>query len=230
MIRDEATQELMFDLNDEGDCREAFAALRDTPIGQKYVSEYFTEENSDSDASKILRAVSIIFNIDPEDAHTSINQLAAALEKVILSGKIRPVNRQQAAPLPVPVAVDTTPKLTGSQQAWKSFREWSDAHSSSECKLRARSDEAYGKFYRTNLVREFAEQPVGDAVEAAGGSQVSRSTQISGPLVEFARLYEKEPVQNLKPKGGMVSLDGRQLTWAQFNEQLEAAIAAGVIR
>lgn len=52
--------------------------------------------------------------------------------------------------------------LTGSQKAWSEYRQWSETHSSNECRARARTDAGYAAFMRKNLEREFVVE-VGDA-------------------------------------------------------------------
>lgn len=235
MKRNEETQEILFDLNEESDCADVFQSLlAETAIGRRYVADFYDGNGDGSEDSadrrKVLRAVDTLFN--HEDNHYTLAQLAKAFETVIKSGQIRPRAEEEDEVLEEPV-VDTTPRgkdgkpLTGSQIAWREFGEWSAAHTSSECKARANSDEAYGKFYRTNLTREFAEQPVGDAVQPAG--QVARSTQATQQLVQFVKDYHREPSVNLKPKGGFVSLAGEQLSWTLFQETLNKAAAAGLL-
>jgi hypothetical protein len=232
MKRDEETQGILFDLNDEQECAEAFKSLyEETEIGQRYVSEFYDGDEGGKNQGKILRAANTLFALD--DAHATLAQLARALGTLIRSGAIRPLEEEEEDKILEAPVVDTTPRgrdgqpLTGSQIQWREYREWSEAHTSSECKAKAHSDEAYGKFYRTNLAREFAAEQVGDAVIPAG--RVARSTQATQQLVQFVKDYHKEPVANLKPRAGFVSLAGEQLLWNLYQEMLGKALAAGLL-
>jgi hypothetical protein len=232
MKRNEETQEILFDLNDDQECSEALKSLyEETEIGQRYISEFYDGDEDGKNQRKILRATDTLFILD--NAHASVSQLAIALKTVLKSGSIRPVEEPEEDVLESPV-VDSTPRgkdgkaLTGSQLVWREYREWSETHSSGECKARARSgDQAYADFYRLNLAREFAAEPVGDAVTPAG--QVARTTQATNQLVQFVKDYHKEPVTNLRPLGGFVKLAGEQLPWNMYQEMLNKAAAAGLL-
>ncbi len=220
--------EILYDLDSAEDWTEAFKDLLDTPVGQEYTA-ISDPETLKSDKNKILIAVATLNNrTDETGYHASMAQIVQALEKLMIRWRILRT-AQETTPLPVPTAPTVeTPRLTGSQQAWKEFREWSESHSSSECRLRARSDEAYQKFFHKNLEREFAETPVADGVVPVG--ETSRGSQaVTAEIREFARLFRLEPSANLKPKGGVVRLGGRELSWAHFNQQLEAAAAVGLL-
>ena len=219
--------EILYDLDSAEDWTEAFKDLLDTPIGQEYV-EISDPETLRSDKNKILVAVATLNNrTDETGYHASMAQIVQALEKLMIRWRILRT-AQEATPLPVPAAPTVeTPRLTGSQQAWHEFRVWSDSHSSSECKLRARSDEAYGNFYRKNLEREFGEQQVGDAVVPAG--QPSGRQAPTQELRDFARAYLVEKSENLRPKGGLVTLAGRQMSYTHLNTLVEQASAAGLL-
>jgi hypothetical protein len=223
--------EILFNLDDEGDCADAFKSLyEETAIGQRYIAEFYDGDKDGKNQRKILRAVDTLFSHD--DDHYTVAQLAKALETVIKSGQIRPLEEDEDDVLEAPV-VDLTPRdrngkpLNSAQLLWKSYREWSETHTSSECQARARGEEAYGKFYRTNLAREFAAEPVGDAVTPAG--TVTRTTQATPQLVQFVKDYNKEPATNLKPRGGFVLLAGEQLPWNLYQEMLSKASAAGLL-
>jgi hypothetical protein len=63
-----------------------------------------------------------------------------------------------------------------------------------------------------------------------GQVALPRTTQLSGRLVEFAKKYAVEPVANLRPRAGFVTLAGEQIPWAIFQKTLNEATEAGVIR
>jgi hypothetical protein len=223
--------EILFNLDDEGDCADAFKSLyEETAIGQRYIAEFYDGDKDGKNQRKILRAVDTLFSQD--DDHYTVAQLVKALETVIKSGQIRPVEEDEDDVLEAPV-VDLTPRdrngkpLNSAQLLWKSYREWSETHTSSECQARARSEEAYGKFYRTNLTREFAAEQVGDAVSPAG--QVAHTAQATPQLVQFVKDYNRETVTNLKPRAGFVTLAGEQIPWATYQDLLNKATAAHLL-
>ena len=225
MRRNDNTGIIEFDFDDAEDWKEAYAELLDTETGQRYLTEC---EVSDKDPGRILRAAMTLFHLDEENSWGTVEQLQTALSKLMLSGKIKPVETETVAALPVPTApVAETPRLTGSQQAWHEYRVWSDSHSSSECRLRARSDEGYGNFFRKNLEREFGAQQVGDAVIPAGQSSGRQAP--TQELRDFARSYLTERSENLRPKSGLITLAGRQLSYAYLNEMVEKCSQAGLL-
>jgi hypothetical protein len=226
--------EILFDLQDSEEWIDVLkSVVKETEIGQEYRRDYYVRENSQDDADKLVEAVSLLFS--REDGFATANQVAAALRALILSGKIQPKDKEEELPLGPPVE-DTTPRdkngkpLSSSQILWSEYRQWSESHSSNECKVRARSDEAYGSFYRKNLEREFAEEQVGDAVTPEGQAAPANFQALTVELREFARKYAKEPSNNLRPKGGLVILDGQQMSWTHFQDLMNRATAAGAIR
>jgi len=233
MLRDNEGQ-LLFKLGDTGELEQIFASMQETgsAVWRDYAENYYVDDREQEDVKKLVGAVRRLYRL--QDDHASPEQVEKVLAKLLLAREFEPHTPEVEEILEEPhTVVDTTPRdkngkpLTGSQLAWKSFREWSEAHSSSECKLRARSDDAYGDFYRKNLEREFAEQPVGDAVIPEG--QVTRTQAITQELRDFARQYTLEPSVNLKPKGGLITLGGRQMSWEHFQNLLNQATAAGAL-
>jgi len=91
-------------------------------------------------------------------------------------------------------------------------------------------DPKFRTFMATNLRREMQEQPVGDGVTPEGQVPEVRGSQPSLYLIEFARKYAKEPVANLRPRGGFVTLAGEQMPWANYQDLLTKATAVGAIR
>jgi hypothetical protein len=219
------------DLDDATETKDAIKELLQSEIGIDYKENYYTKESADDDFEKIVNAVHLLYS----DGDVTVPRMAAALKTLILGGQIRLSDPEVEDILEEP-GVDTTPRdkngkaLTQAQLDWKSFREWSESHSSVECKARARGDEAYGSFYRKNLEREFAAEQVGDAVTPEGQVTVARNTNPAQSLLDFARKYAKEPVANLRPKGGFITLDGEQMPWSTYQAWLTAATTAGAIR
>jgi hypothetical protein len=72
---------------------------------------------------------------------------------------------------------------------------------------RKQSDPSYAAYVRKALQAEMS-QEIDGAVTPAG--QPTTKVRVSQELTDFARKYNKEPIANLRPKGGFVTLDGEQ--------------------
>ena len=235
MQREENSGEILYDLDSAEDWTEAFKDLLDTPIGQEYTA-ISDPETLKSDKNKILIAVATLNNRSDETGYyASLAQIVQALEKLMIRWRILRT-AQEATPLPVPTApvADTTPRdrngnpLNASQLAWHEYRIWTDANNSNACRERARREpDGYGQFYHKNLEREFGAQQVGDAVVPAG--QSSRKQAPTQELRDFARSYLAERSENLRPKSGLITLAGRQLSYAYLNEMVEKCSQANLL-
>ena len=229
MVKQDAEGIFRFDAREDED--ECVAALREifntTDIGQDYVANYRIEESADADANLVLNAAVRVAG----GFQISVNDLAVALALLIETGQIRPKNFKAAVPFAEP-KIDTRPRdkngdvLSESQIRWREYRQWSETHTMDQCRARAKSDEGFGSFMHKNLTREFAAPGVLDAVTPIGQSQGAKRTP---ELLEFAKKFNKEKSENLRPKGGYVVLDGQQILHKDFVKTVDAAIAAGLI-
>jgi hypothetical protein len=234
MKRSEETGEILFNLQNDQEWIDALKSLfKETEIGQQYKSDYYVKENSQSDADQLLDAVEILFPL--EDNHASLNQLAAALRNLILSGAIQPKDKEEEELLEAP-QVDLTPRdrngkaLTQAQLDWSEMTRFANESTMDAIRQRKNIDPKFRTFMATNLRREMQEQPVGDGVTPEGQVPEARGSQPSLYLIEFARKYAKEPVANLRPRGGFVTLAGEQMPWANYQDLLTKATAVGAIR
>lgn len=229
-----SNSEILFDLQDEKELIDALKSLTtETAVGRKYKDECYTRELGNEHTEQILNAVDILF--PDNEGHATVNQLANALNTLILSGQIQPKEKEEEQPLEPPVE-DTRPRtkngdlMSPSQIKWSEFRQFADSASMAEINLRKRNDPEFATFVRKNMEREMTEQPVGDGVTPEGQVAVARNTQPAQSLIDFARKYAQEPVANLRPKGGFITLAGEQMTWPTYQAWLTAATAAGAIR
>jgi hypothetical protein len=210
----------------EGALKEVLAI---TEIGKKYRKEYFTKERGDEDAEKLVDAALAVAKDTTGQPLISRPILERALTLLIDSGELQPKNVAQSAQLEEPEE-DLRPRgrdgklLTDSQLKWQEYRTWSETANSSERKIRMNSDSGYATFVRKALQAEMS-QPIDGAVPVGPTSKA----RVSKDLVDFARKYHKEPIANLRPKGGFVTLEGEQIAWPAFNELMTKATAAGVI-
>lgn len=208
--------------------------MNDTETGKKAVLksiDFFSHKEGETFRDLLYDAIETLFVVENE--HISVRQAEAALRNLLLAGEIHSEDEEVEDDLLEEPVEDLTPRdrngapLNSSQLAWREFGEWSASHSSSECKLRARSDDAYGVFFRKQFEREFGATEVGDAVVPAG--QSSRSQAPTAELRDFARQYLVEKSDNLRPRNGLVTLAGRQMAYAHFNTLVEQASAAGLL-
>jgi hypothetical protein len=111
----------------------------------------------------------------------TLREAEAATKELFLAGDLQPKKK--------PVEQVPAPKqLSASQQAWSEFRQWSESHTSEQCKQRARSEKAFGDFYRKNLEREFGNTPVGDAVVNVNQKTPTKKS-IPADVAEYAARY-----------------------------------------
>jgi hypothetical protein len=118
-------------------------------------------------------------------------------------------------------------ELSSSQKAWQEYRIFSESHSVNECRNRARIDAGFQSFMHKNYEREFAEQPVADAVVPAGVP--TKKIKPTAELVEFAEKYKVEPTENLRPRGGAVKLAGALISYSTFQDLVDRAASAGLL-
>ncbi len=235
MQRNEKTQELLFDMSLKEERNDAFNTLfTETKEGQQYEELYRGDaDKTKHDRIAILTAVETLFDL--RDSNVSVNQLAVALRNLILSGQIQPKDKEVEEPLETPT-IDTTPRdkngkaLTESQLRYQEYRVWSEQASSAEVNMRKQSDPGYASYVRKALQAEMSSTQVGDGVTPEGQVTVARNTNPAQSLLDFASKYAKEPVANLKPKGGFITLAGEQMPWSTYQGWLTAATAAGAIR
>jgi hypothetical protein len=138
----------------------------------------------------------------------------------------------EVAPAIEPVVEPEVPRdkngnvLSASQLAWQSYREWSENHSSADCKARARTDAGYGTFYRKNLEREA--QGTESTQFKLAGQQPSKPNVagVSPELIAFAQEFKKTPMDRVRV---LRNPSLSPLTFEKYSQQLEAAIAAGLV-
>lgn len=219
---------MQFDANDAEDFGQGLDDVwMNTEIGREYIRSYHSDESFEQHFDLIRRTA-----IRVAGGNTSVTEdhTAHALYLLIQSGKIKPV-KAAAAPIEEPPA-DTRPRdkngklLSEAQIAWGEMTRWANEHSSDECRARARNDEAFQKFMQTRLRQEM-NVPIGDAVTPVG--YVEKPVAASLDVRQFAYDYAHEKSENLRPKGGFVTIAGKPMPYAEFKIRVDAAIAAGLI-
>jgi len=225
--QNEETQEIVFTPDETKEVVDALREIFTTGIGRTYKRSYYTEERGDEDLEKILRAAQLVTG----RSEVSARAMARGLELLIDSGELQPRDLTPAAPLEEPEERPTDKNgrpLTDGQIAWSEMRRFAETASMVEISKRKSTDPAFATFVRKNWERQLA-QPVGDAVVPAGETNLLPRHTPDQHLVEFARKFQSEPSQNLKPRNGLVILAGEQLPYSQFIDLVNKATAARLL-
>lgn len=163
----------------------------------------------------------ILEDAQAQTGHEDVNlkEFEASARRMWLIGDLKPKQK--------PVEQPPAPKpLTASQQAWSEYRIFSETHTSSECRARARVDAGYSNFVRKNLEREMNETGVGDAVVAIGTQAVRQDkTRVTQDLREFAQAYRLAPTSEVK----RLMSAATNPSFADYRAKLDAAIACGLL-
>jgi hypothetical protein len=68
------------------------------------------------------------------------------------------------------------------------------------------------------------------SVQQRAASAAERKAAADAEMKIFADHYTKERADNLRPRGGFVTLAGETIPWGEFQAKFNAAVAAGYIR
>ena len=215
----------------EQDDDEVASALKNifanTEVGRDFINNYNTNATGETNYTKILNA-SVAIAGGPMITE---GILLHAITLLIDSGEIRPKQVAPVATFDEP-EIDSRPRdkngklLSQAQISWGEMSRFAETASMADINRRKATDPQFASFVRTNLQREMA-QEVGDAVTPAGAPQ--NKARVSNELSQFALAYNREPIANLRPKGGFVTLAGEQLPWAAFQDLLSRATAANLV-
>jgi hypothetical protein len=220
--------EWVIDITDPSQLNDAIKELAEYSSGKKYFAEYYTEETSEEDLAKIIDHSKTLY----PGYDLTVKVMAGTLTQLMLAGEIkrRPDLQPQEPKEPV---VDTRPRgadgrfLTEQQIAEQEFQRFVDGHSMVEITARKRSDFTFGEWYRNSFREQVASQSVGDAVTPAGAPK--EDVRQSQALIDFVRVYNAEPIANLRPRGGFVSMAGEQVPYETFKALLDRATDASLI-
>jgi hypothetical protein len=109
------------------------------------------------------------------------------------------------------------------QKKWREYREFAETHSSQQCRDRARVDSGFASFRRLNLEREAMGTP-STQFQLAGQPQ-SSTTKKTSELIAWAEEYRRTPVDEVRKRRNPTF----NLNAEQYNKNLEAALAAGLV-
>jgi hypothetical protein len=187
--------------------------FRATEFGARLVDEGLdTGENLDA----VLTAAQAQFCSE----EINMRQFVSVAKSLWMLGDLR------AKPAPVAQTPAQKP-LSASQLAWQEFRQFTESHSVAECKARARTHAAYGKFLHTNIVREMNDTPVPDAVVAIGTQAVhqDKTIRITQELNDFAIAYRTMSSAEVRKNSNLLTNPSA----AEWNRKVDLAIAAGLL-
>lgn len=224
--------EVLFNLNDEGELVDALKSLfKETQVGKKFRAEYYDGDPDGKETQKLLDAVEMLFGTD---GYASLNQLATALNTLILSGQVTPREQDDAEPLPEPKA-DTTPRdrngkaLTQEQLDWSEMTRFANESSMDAIRQRKNIDAKFRAFLATNYRREMVSTPVHDGVTNLNANRQAQQSGVPADVLAYATRYRtisssdmrKELSPGMNPLGPAAAKEANRL--------FEAAVASGLI-
>jgi len=233
----------LLDLEDPIELKDAVKEFLQTETGHKYKAEYYVKERSDDD----LQAALDLARKKTRRQNISVNELRTAFEFLmqanVIARREKESSWQKLSAPPAPpepeVPLDRNGhQLSASQLRWREFRIFVEGDkeqgikpaSMQEVNKRKRTDPEFRNFVEKNWERQLSEsqKTVPDAIVPLN-ERTKDGRTVDPSLLEFAKLYLKEPIENLKPKNGFVTLGGRQITWTNFVLSQQSAAAAGLI-
>lgn len=218
-----STNELKFDPSTDRDelAITIKEIINNTEVGKNFAHNYFDPAQEQEQTEMLIKAARQLSGGNL----VTMSQLIRALELLILSGDLMRVEPEENAELAEPEE-DTHPRdkngklLSQSQLDWSEMTKFVETHSVAECRNRARSDKQFAHFLETNLRRE-----MGGISDSTGVAPLPPDAQ----LVAFARKYQVEAVQNLKPRNGVVILAGEMVPYKTFLDMVDRATAARLL-
>jgi hypothetical protein len=114
--------------------------------------------------------------------------------------------------------------LSAAQIAWGEMAHWSETASSHQIQERRRTDPAFASFYAKNLEREVGATKVADGVENLNSRP--KLNGVTPALLAFADEYRNTSSEKVRK---FRRADTNPFGFQKYNEQYEAAIAAGLI-
>ena len=220
---------MTFTADDREEVAYALKEILQTEIGQAYKRDYYVQERGDDDLVKILDVAEQICG----SPNITVAGMERAITLLVDSGTLRPrdipVNEELSESEP-----DTRPRdkngklLNESQLRYREYRQFSETASMAEINKRRQSDPGYASYVRKQIASEMS-QPIDGAVVPAGDQRKLEGYNGDRYLVDFAHQYRVEPSKNLQPRGGYVTLAGRQIRWVDFQTLVDRASQAGLL-
>ena len=218
--------EIVIDLTDPSELNDALKELAELPAGRKYFAECYTEDTYDADVAKIIDYAKVVY----PGCDLTVAVLAGTLSLLMKAGKIRRRPDLQVAPLREPVEeVDTRPRDKNGRFLSAQEEEWITWCNNKNTPMYAinqnrKTDVAFAKFYNEQMLLRIAEEG-----KAQDGIEIPDTTvEKTQKLLDFQELVQKEPIENLKPKAGFVSINGEKIRYADFLELVDRCAAAGL--
>jgi hypothetical protein len=125
---------------------------------------------------------------------------------------------------PEPVVEEPTPVHRG-QQIWSEYRQFSESHSTQDCRNRAKVDAGFASFMRKNYERE-ARETESTQFQLAGQPSTGSKPRVTPELLTFAEAYRTTPVEKVRQ---LRSPAFNPLGYAVYVKNIETALAAGLL-
>lgn len=218
---DAETGERVFIKGNSEACKAFWEDVFASEVGQRFSAKFKRRANIEI----IEEALGRLY---PAAEHTTTGMMIDTLRTLMLSASDRlvplepqtPETPEEPAAAPVPVDKNGR-ALSESQIRWSEYRQFAEAHSSKECRERARSDAGFASFVRKNLEREMAE--AGGMGETASAPTTAEATP---ELRQFAADYQGLQSSEVRR---LLRSDCNPLGCQQFRKDRDAAIAAGLL-
>lgn len=164
-------------------------------------------------------AIEAIIKLYPAEDYLTMSQFLDGLHTATVAGEFEEFGRASKAEPSQPI----DPR-TESQRRWAGFTEWSENASSREIQERARTDRQFAAFRRGQYLAEMNVPIDGDV--RLTNPQEEMSVRVTEELRAFADEVNRMPSSEVK----MQLKVGVNPSAAQFRKQLDAAMAAGLVR
>lgn len=204
------------------EANEAFRSdLFETPEWVELRSKFDLESGMD-----VVNAV-----IDTVPAPKILSRVQSIIRKVVLAGGLTRYGSLTPRTVAEPEREyeperDSRGHVLGEpQKKWREYRQFSETHSSDECRNRARVDSDYASFRRLNFEREAAETPR-TKFPLAGQSPVKEKPAVTPELIAWAQEYRKTPVEKVRQ---LRSPAFNALGYEAYMKTQDTALAAGLI-
>jgi hypothetical protein len=216
--------------------REIVDNVKVSPEGRQFFAEFYDSACGEQQTWLwIVAAISAVYRIpraqvDPDKQYfVTVDQMRHALRLLMQNGEFAAIVRASEPEL----EVDTRPRsakdgrfISAQEAAVEEYEEWTASNSSDACRERARTDRAYGDFYRAQNQRELRSEKVETAHTAAELLVTKESDRTNVALRQFADDYRKMPMSEIKRLSRM---DSNPVGAAEFNAKFNRCVAAGLI-
>lgn len=192
--------------------------LSECELGQEFAAHYNGDPNN---MGKLVNQFEL------HGYRVSLRNLDWVFTQLRNAGKIITAEAAEAAAQAASEAAAPKDKhgkpLTQEQQKWSEYRVFSETHNMDECRARARRDDGYASFMRTNYQREGLQHGEGTVLN---GSREMPTPDTPADLLAWVREYLKTPADQVRK---LRRTDTNPLGFQEYNRMFELAVAKNLI-